>query len=352
MKISDLRKKIDRIDSKIVSLLNQRANEAIKIGKLKKDMNYGLFSPDREAMLLKRVKNISKGLLKKEDIEAIFKEILSVCRSLRVILKVAYLGPEGTFTHLAAVKKFGKKSQYVAADSIQDIFDKVEVSEADYGIVPIENSIEGVVNYTLDVFYQSSLKICSEVVLDIKHALLGRSEKRVRRIYSNPQVFSQCRNWIRRNFPNAELVPSSSTAKAAYLAKKDSWGACIGNKILADLYSLNIVASSIEDSIRNRTRFLVVSKDDSLPSGNDKTSVLFSVKDKVGALYDVLASFNKYGINLTKIESRPSKIKPWEYYFFADFKGHRNNNSIRKALEELRNHCLFVKVLGSYPKES
>ncbi|UCC94292.1 MAG: prephenate dehydratase [Candidatus Omnitrophota bacterium] len=352
MKLKELRENIDRIDKGILQLLNRRAKEVIKISKLKKNLNYEVFAPEREIAILKCLAKINKGPLSGDDVEMVFKEVLSVCRSLRIVLKIAYLGPQGTFTHLAAVKKFGKKPQYIPAESIGEVFDRVEKGEVDYGVVPIENSIEGVVNYTLDMFFSSPLKICSEITLSISHALLGTSSGRIKKIYSNPQVFAQCRRWISRNVPDIELIPTSSTAKAARLAKRDSRSGCIGSKILANLYGLKVITSSIEDSPQNYTRFLVISKTDSFPSGKDKTSILFSIKDRVGALHDVLSGFKKFGTNLTKIESRPSKKKPWEYYFFVDFEGHRESASVKDALRELEKGCIFVKILGSYPKES
>jgi chorismate mutase/prephenate dehydratase len=350
--LKDLRKKIDVIDEKILKLLNQRANEVINVNKLKKRDNLEFYSSEREANILNHLKKMNKGPFSSDDMEIVFKEILSVCRALRKCLNIAYLGPEGTFTHLAAIRKFGKKPQYVPSESISEVFDKVEKGEVDYGVVPIENSIEGVVNYTLDMFFASQLKVCAEITLNISHSLIGKPGRKIKRIYSNPQVFSQCRKWISRHLPNTELIPTSSTAKAALAIKKDPSGGCIGNKILADIYGLRILSSAIEDSPSNITRFLVISKNDSPPSGKDKTSVLFSIKDRVGALYDFLFSFRKFGINLTKIESRPSKKKPWDYYFFVDFQGHRDSPSVQKALAELEKGCLFVKVLGSYPRES
>ncbi|MBU2044173.1 MAG: prephenate dehydratase [Candidatus Omnitrophica bacterium] len=352
MKLKKLRKKIDQIDKRLVELLNQRAEEVIQVSLLKKAKKLSLYSPEREASLLKNLKKIDSGPLAGEDIENIFREILSACRSQRHSLKVAYLGPQGTFTHLAAIKKFGKKPDFIPVGTISDVFESVDKQQAEYGVVPIENSTEGVINYTLDMFFDSNLNICAEATLNISHALLGRNLKSIKRIYSNPQVFPQCRNWVGRYLKGAELVPVSSTAKAAQEAKKDHRGACIGNKILANLYGLKVLASSIEDLSNNYTRFLVIARKDSPPSGKDKTSILFSIKDRVGALHDILASFKESGINLTKIESRPSKKKAWEYYFFVDFQGHHNSPSVQKALKKLARRCSFVKILGSYPREN
>ncbi|MEI8348773.1 MAG: prephenate dehydratase [Candidatus Omnitrophota bacterium] len=352
MKLLALRKKIDRIDKNIITLLNARAKEVTQISQLKSKNNLSVYSAEREANILNRLKALNAGPLGIEDVEIIFREILSVCRALKTSLHIAYLGPQGTFTHLAAIKQFGKKSHYIPVESISDVFDKVEKAEVDYGVVPIENSTEGVVSYTLDMFFDSNLKICSEITLNIAHCLLGAPLSKIKRIYSNPYVFAQCRSWISRHLPHVELIATSSTAKAALAVKRDRQGACIGNKILADIYGLSIRASSVEDSSSNITRFLVISKIDSDISGHDKTSILCSAKDRVGALHDVLYAFKKYGINLTKIESRPSKKKPWEYYFFIDFQGHRKSPIVQKALQKLERGCVFVKILGSYPKEN
>jgi len=351
MKIEDLRKKVDNIDKKILGLLKKRAIEVLKINKLKEERKIEIYSPERELKILDSLKKINKNkIISDEDIEIIFSQILSVFRALKTKLKIIYLGPEGTFSHLAALKKFGKKVEYRPIDSISDIFREVENSSADFGIVPIENSIEGFITYTEDMFFTSSLKICGEIVLNISHALLSNA-KYIKNIYSNPQVFAQCRTWILKNYPKANLISTQSTAKAALDAKKDKFGACIGSKILASLYNLKIVASSIEDFPYNYTRFLVIGKNDSPPSGKDKTSILFSLQDRVGILHDALAFFKKYNINLTKIESRPSKKKPWEYYFFVDFIGHRNSKKVQRALKELEKVCIFLKILGSYPIE-
>lgn len=355
MQLEKVRGKIDKIDAQIVTLLNKRVQEVIEINKIKTKNNLSNYSAEREMNILRRLKNLSKGPLASADLENIFREVLSSCRSLKSVLKVAYLGPQGTFTHLAAIRNFGKKAQYISAESISDCFDKVDKLEADYAVVPIENSTEGVINYTLDMFVDSNLKICSEATLSISHYLLAASGvtlNKIKRIYSNPQVFPQCRLWLSRNLAGVELIPTTSTAKAALAVKKDKQGSCIGNKILAETYGLKVIASSIEDSSSNLTRFLIIANCDSKPSGKDKTSILCSAKDRVGALHDVLYSFKKYGINLTKIESRPSKKKPWEYYFFIDFEGHRNSDRVTKALIQLEQQCIFVKILGSYPKES
>lgn len=354
MSLDNLRKKIDSLDNQILKLLIQRAEIVKKINLIKEKRGMDVFSPEREANILKRLRRLNKKkILSDEDMELIFKEIFSVFRALKIELKVAYLGPEGTFTHLAAVKRFGKKVNYTSYESIKEVFTIVEKGNADYGVVPVENSIEGVINYTLDMFFESNLKICAEIVMDIHHDLLTcYPDNKIKRVYSNPQVFAQCREWLLKNLPQAKLIPVVSTALAACEAQKDPSSACIGNRILAPLYNLKIIHSNIQDTSSNVTRFLVIAKNDSAQSGEDKTSILFSVKDKVGALHDALYSFKKFGINLTKIESRPSKKKAWEYYFFVDFEGHSSDSKVKKCLEELKKRCNFVKILGSYPKGS
>jgi len=269
-------------------------------------------------------------------------------------LAVSYLGPEVTFTHLAAMEKFGSSINYRSCKNITDVFSEVEKGRSDYGVVPIENSAEGAVSHTLDMFIDSNLKICSEAYLSISHNLLGHSGSlsNIKEIYSNPQVFGQCRLWLRNNLPNASLRETSSTAQAAMIVSKKKDAACIASLLAKDKYKLKLLAGSIEDFSRNITRFLVIAKDMALATGKDKTSIMFSVKDKVGALHEALVPFKKNRINLTKIESRPSKLRAWEYYFFVDLEGHVNNSKIKKTLKELKKSCSYLKILGSYPAGS
>lgn len=351
MELNGLRKRIDRIDDHILVLLAQRAGVVQQINRIKNKKRIAAFSPERERVILKRLRQLNKSDLKDSDIELIFKEIFSVFRALRGTLTAAFLGPEGTFTHQAVVKNFGKKVNFLSCESIDEVFSAVEKGHAEYGVVPVENSNEGVVNYTLDMFFDSFLKICAEVTMTVRHNLLAqKGAKKIKRIYSNPQVFAQCRKWLSFHMAGVELIPAVSTARAACEVKKDRNGACLGSRILASLYGLSVLYTSIQDSASNITRFLVVSSKDSLLSGDDKTSILFSVKDKAGALYDALYSFKKSGINMTKIESRPSKKKAWEYYFFVDIQGHRTETRIQKSLKDLEKRCNFVKILGSYPR--
>lgn len=353
MKLNKLRKDIDKLDKSILEYLNKRTRLTLEIGKLKKKKGMSIYVPNREKNIYSRLLHQNKGPLPAKSIRAIYREIMSGALSLEKDIRVAYLGPSFTFTHLASLKKFGSSVEHVPCDNITDVFIEVEKGRCDYGVVPIENSIEGAVNHTLDMFVDAELKVFSEVYLEISHNLLGRSKKnsKIEKVYSNPQVFGQCRLWIESNLPGVELVEVSSTAKAAEVASKKKNTACIASSLAAKKYGLRILAPSIEDSPHNVTRFLVIGeKFLSKPTGSDKTSVVFSTKDKVGALHDILVPFKKNKVNLTKIESRPSKLKAWEYYFYVDLEGHYANKNVKKALGELEKKCAYIKVLGSYPK--
>jgi len=350
MTLKSLRRQIDSIDKKIIQYLNRRAKISLNIAGLKQRTGKSVYSPDREREVLRKIALINKGPLNYRALEAIYCEVMSSSLSLEKPLKVAYLGPEATFTHLAALRRFGSQVKYIACNSIADVFLEVEKEEADYGVVPIENSIEGAVSHTLDMFVDSDLKICSQIILDVSHNLLANCPKdKIRRIYSNPQVFGQCRIWLQENLPKVEKIEVSSTTRAAQIAAREKYSACIASTLAAKVYKLKVLSSDIEDSPHNITRFFVIGKTDVGPTGHDKTSVMFSIKDRVGALHDMLVPFKKYRINLTKIESRPSKKKAWDYYFFVDLEGHWDNPGVKKALCELENKCTFLKVLGSYP---
>ncbi len=353
MRLKKLRGKIDQIDEKLLKLFNQRALEALKVSRLKEKEKLNAYSPGREASILNHLTRLNKGPFSAQDVRSVFQEILSICRAQRVTMKIAYLGPEATFTHIAAKKKFGKSSNYLECHSIVDVFTEVQQHRADYGVVPIENSTEGAVNHTLDMFIDSELKICSEMYLSIQHNLLSKhkSLSSIKRVYSHEQVFAQCRNWLKNNLPNAKLISSASTTQAAISATLGKGRAAIASKIAAEEYKLNIIARSLEDLTHNITRFLIIGRQEVNPTACDKTAIMFSMKDKAGALHDALASFKKENINLTKIESRPSKKKAWKYYFFVDIDGHKNSASVKKALKALEKVCFFVKILGSYPKE-
>lgn len=350
MRLQKLRKGIDGIDKKVVVLLNKRTKLATDIWRLKRKVGIGAYSPEREREVLAKIKLANKGPLGDGALEAIYREIMSCGLSSGEPLKIAYMGPQASFSNLAALKKFGSQVKYSACDSITDVFLEVERGSVDYGVVPIENSIEGAVSHTLDILVDSDLKICSQIILEVSHNLLGKCAKdKIKRIYSNPNVFGQCRIWLRENLPAAEQVEVSSTTRAAQIATKEKNSACIASLLAAKVYKLKAIAREIEDSPHNITRFLVIGKTDVSATGRDKTSLMFSIKDKVGALHEILMPFKKHKINLTKIESRPSKKKAWDYYFFLDIEGHRDELGVKKALAELENHCKFIKILGSYP---
>ena len=349
-KLSEIRKNINEIDKKIIALLNNRANAARHIGKLKKEAGISIYTPEREVEIYENIIKENKGPLPNKALFSIYREIMSGSLGLEKKLKIAYLGPEATFTHQAGVKKFGSNVEYYACPNITDVFREVEAGRSDYGVVPVENSTEGMISHTLDMFINSDLKICSEIMLDISHNLLGKGGiKSVKKIYSKQEVFGQCRLWLEINMRGIPLAEVSSTSKAAEIASKEKNSAAIASMLAAKRYRLDVIAKDIEDNPNNITRFLVIGETIPGSTKKDKTSVMFSVKDKVGALHDILASFKKNGINLTKIESRPSKRKTWEYYFFVDMIGHWENQNVKNALGELEKHCSFLKILGSYP---
>lgn len=349
--IESLREEIDRIDSEILKLLNKRTNIAIEIANIKRALNLKFYSPERERAILKRITDLNEGPFPNDALRFIFREILSASLSLEQPIKVAYLGPEGTFTHLAALRHFGSSASYVPVESIKATFDAVEGDKAEYGLVPIENSNEGVVSYTLDMFADYDLMIAAEILLEISHNLVSKSgeKAKVKKIYSHPQATAQCRIWLERNMPGVPIFEATSTSRAAEIASTDEESAAIASELAAKLYDLNFVEKRIEDNKKNYTRFLMISKDFPSRTGSDKTSIMFSLKDRPGALYESLEPFKKANINLTKIESRPSKRRAWEYIFFIDMIGHIDDENLKWAIEKMKENCLYLKHLGSYP---
>ena len=346
-----LRKKIDHVDAKLVELLNERASLAQEIGRTKSLDGQEVYVPGREKEIYQRISDINGGPLPEKSIHYIYREILSASRSLEAPLSVAYFGPEATYTHMAARDRFGSTTNYVAMPSIPDVFQEVKQGRVNYGVVPIENSTEGVVTHTLDMLVEADVKITAEIVLDVHHCLLSRSGKAddVREIISHPQALAQCRRWTTTNYPNARVTEAPSTAQAAQMAAKDASLAAVASALAKDMYGLEVVARNIEDQANNITRFLVIGARSPKPSGDDKTSIVFSVKDEVGVLHRMLDPFARNKINLSKIESRPLKQKPWEYLFFLDLEGHIEEPRIQKAIKKLEKICLFIKILGSYP---
>lgn len=351
MDLKELRKRIDSLDSRIVKLLNRRSEVILDIGKLKGRTKGSIYVPDREKDVYRNIASSNKGPMSNGSLKAVFREVMSSALWLERPIAIAYLGPEFTFTHIASMKKFGSSLAYNSCSTITDVFSEVDKGRADYGVVPIENSIEGAVNHTLDMFIDSELKICSEVFLEISHSLLSKNKSKagIKRIYSKAEVFGQCRIWLESNMPRVELVEVSSTAKAAEIVSRTPRSGCIASELAAKLHGLKILSSGIEDAAHNVTRFLVIGRTCAKPTRDDKTSIMFSVKDRAGALHDMLMPFKKYKINMTKIESRPSKIKAWEYYFFVDLEGHHLDPKVQKALSELKKFSSYMKILGSYP---
>ena len=350
MPLQAIRQKIDTIDDQLIALLNDRAELVHEVGEIKKKDGLEIYAPEREEQLLQALVAKSKGRLPEKSIRAIYREVMSAALALEEDLGIAYLGPEGTWTHQAAISKFGHSVRYVPQPNFGDVFNQVARRIADYGVVPIENSTEGAVNHTLDLFADSPLKICAQVLLRIENALMAKGPREhIKRLYSHPQVFGQCRGWLHKHFPDAEKIEVSSTTRAAQIASKESNSGALGGKLAAELYGLTVLEPNIQDSATNTTRFLVLGHKTCPPTGKDRTSIMFSVRDKPGSLFHALTPFNEFNINLSKIESRPSKRKDWEYFFFVDIKGHCEDPELLKALSELEEHCSFMKILGSYP---
>jgi chorismate mutase/prephenate dehydratase len=345
------RKAIDKLDEQLVRLLSERTRHVLAIGEIKHAAGEEIYAPHRERAVLDRVAKLNPGPMTSEQIRAIYREIMSSALALEKRLSIAYLGPEATFTHQAAVRRFGSSLHYVAQKTIPDTFTEVQKGRADYGVVPVENSTEGVVTHTLDMFVDSELKIVSQIVLPIQYCLAGNGGgiKHIKRLHIHPQALGQCRRWVQQNLPGVEILEASSNARSAELASKDKKAAAVTGYLAAEKYGLQILEQDIQDNAANATRFLVLGRQCSPPTGQDRTSIMVSVTDKVGALHEALASFRRAKINLTKIESRPSKRKAWEYFFFIDCDGHAQDKKVARAIKNLGEHCNFVKILGSYP---
>ena len=351
MSLEELRERIDELDHQLVQLLNERARVVVEIGKLKNKTDKPVYAPDREKEVFARIAEANKGPLPDRCLVAIWRELMSGSFVLERPLRIGYLGPGGSFSHTASMLKFGQSVEYEPLADIASIFDEVSKGHCDLGLAPVENTMGGGVIETLDALIDSDVKICAEVLMAIHHSLLGNcSLEEIEKIYSKPEVFAQCRNWLSATFKEAQTIPVASTAKAAQVAADEPRAAAIGSVMAAELYGLRIICENIEDIASNITRFLVISREDAKPTGEDKTAILFSTAHKAGALADVLDVFKRYNINLTNIESRPSRKRQWEYYFFVDFLGHRTEDRVREGLEEARKHCLQLSILGSFPR--
>lgn len=350
--IKGLRREIDAVDDKILDLLNRRAELVVEVGRLKSSKNDSFHVPSREREIYDRLTSGNPGPFPNEGLRSVFREIISASLALEAPMKVAFFGPKATFTHQAAMQQFGLSAELVPQKSIPAVFEEVEKGRVQYGVVPVENSTEGMVSHTLDMFMESELKINAEVLLEIHHYLLSRTGRfdDIKKVYSHLQPIAQCRDWLAENLPNIPVVDVASTAVAAQIVSEDYTAAAIASELAASMYDLKIVRERIEDQVNNFTRFLIIARKLADSSGDDKTSLMFSVKDEVGILYRMLEPFAKRGINLSKIESRPLKKKAWEYIFFLDLAGHINDPAIAEAVQELKQCCQFVKILGSYPR--
>jgi chorismate mutase / prephenate dehydratase len=350
--MKELRAEIDAIDDRILELLNLRAKAAIEVGSIKTERNLKFYVPEREVEILRRLTAVNTGPFPNEGLKAIYREIISASLALEKPLSVAFLGPQATFTHLACLKHFGESAVYVPQINLSGVFDAVERHAADFGVVPIENSSEGIVSNTLDMFVDHNLLICGEILVEVAHDLLNVTGDidHVKKVYSHPHAIAQCRGWLEAHLREVPVFDVESTARAAELAADDPGAAAIAGEAAAKIYGLTAIRKRIQDNTNNFTRFIILGKQASAPTGDDKTSILFSARDEVGALYLMLQPFANHNVNLTKIESRPVKRKAWEYIFFLDMAGHLSDEPIAKALDELKSRAQFIKVLGSYPR--
>lgn len=352
MSLDDLRNKIDGIDREIIDRLNERVRLASEIGKLKSKDGAEIYNPTREVQVLDQITRMNKGPLDASSIHFIYREIISAATALQKQLVVAYLGPEATFTHQAAIKNFGSSLDYHPLNTIMDVIIDVERGDADYGVFPIENSTGGSVNNSQELLVETDLKIIAQVYLKVEHCLISNSRlEDITVVYSKDQAFNQCRDWLRRNLPEAELIDVSSTSKGVQMAREKPGAAAVASIIASEIHRVPVIKENIQDAKDNMTRFLVIGRKPASPlgEGRDRSSVVFSIKDEVGGLQKALRPFSERNINLVKIESRPSRKKPWDYYFYVDFTGHIEDPVIAEAMQDLREHCPFVKWLGSYP---
>lgn len=358
MSVEDIRKRIDALDDELIKLLDQRAKLVRQIGRRKRDRDQAMHDPEREQQIYERLEaRLEKrrgATFPISGVRPVFREIISACLSLEEKLSVSYFGPAGTFTHMAARSAFGMAARYTEASTIPAVFDAVANGTTMYGVVPIENSTEGGVTYTHDSFLDTAVMIRGEVLLDVSQCLAGRQEDlgRIERVYSHPQALAQCRGWLAKHVPHAQLVQSLSTSNAAREAVADEAAAAVCSRLAAELNGLMVIRENIQDHRENATRFVVLAKQDAPPTGNDRTSIAFSTRHERGALRRVLEIFDEEKINLSRIESRPRPRERWQYVFFTDLEGHRLDANVTRALARLEAKCDMVKVLGSYPRVS
>ena len=351
--LDSLRGKIDELDHKLVELLNERARVVVEVGRAKQADGTPIYAPDREHAVLKRIAELNDGPLPQRTLQAIYREMMSGSFALERPLRIGYLGPEGSFSHMASQRKFGASVEYRPLADIRAVFEEVARGHCDLGMVPIENSVGGGVIDTLDSFIDAHVFICAEVIVEIHHNLLANcAPDEIETVASKPEVFAQCRNWLSTSFKQVDLLPVASTAKAAEMAVTGKALAAIGSALAAERYDLKIVFANIEDNPKNMTRFFVITNSPARRTGDDKTAVMFTTAHKAGALVDVLNVFADNGVNLTNIDTRPSMRRNWEYYFFIDAEGHYQDENFTKAVAEAKHHCGELHVLGSFPRAS
>ena len=351
-RLAALREKIDATDAAIVELLNRRAGFALEVGEVKREVDAPVFRPEREAQVIARLRALGKGPLGGAAIEAIYREVISACRELERRMRVAYLGPPGTFSEQALLAYFGSGVDPVDCASIDEVFRATEAGTADFGVVPVENSSEGAVNRSLDLFLQTPLRICGEVSVAVRHNLLtaSGSMEGVTRICAHAQALAQCLGWLDHNCPGIERVPVSSNAEGARLASVESHTAAVASEVAAARYGLRTVAPGIQDDPHNRTRFAIVGQYDCAPSGEDQTSLILSVPDRAGAVHSLIEPLARHGVSMKRFESRPARQGTWEYYFYIDIIGHQRDPAVAAALADLRANAAYCKVIGSYPR--
>jgi chorismate mutase/prephenate dehydratase len=350
-KLTPLREKIDAIDAQILALLNQRARVAEAVGHVKAETNAPVFRPEREAQVLRAVAERNPGPMHSSDVQTIFREIMSACRALEKRVTVAYLGPAGTFSEQAVYRQFGQGVNAMPCASIDEVFRAAEAGTADFGVVPVENSSEGAINRTLDLLLQTTLSISGEVSIQVHHSLMTRtgSMDGVTRVIAHSQALAQCQVWLTQNYPGLERQAVASNGEAALMASEDPTIAAIAGEFAGQRYNLQVVSAHVQDDPHNRTRFAVIGRLRTTPSGVDHTSLVLSVSNRAGAVYNLLAPLAANGVSMTRFESRPARMGTWEYYFYVDVEGHANDERVAKALVELQQNAAFFKVLGSYP---
>ncbi|MCU6432673.1 prephenate dehydratase [Undibacterium sp. Jales W-56] len=350
-KLLPLRQRIDAIDTQILALLNERARVAEAVGHVKAETNAPVFRPEREAQVLRSVAERNPGPLASQDVQLIFREIMSACRALERRVVVAFLGPVGTFSEQAVYQQFGHAIQALPCVSIDEVFRATEAGTADFGVVPIENSTEGAINRTLDLLLQTSLAISGELAIAVQHSLMTQSGNMdgVTRICAHSQALAQCQAWLNQHYPHIERQAMASNAEAARMASGDATMAAIASEIAGQQYQLGVVSAHIQDDPHNRTRFAVIGRLHTTPSGKDQTSLVLAVPNKAGAVYNLLAPLSKHGVSMTRFESRPARTGNWEYYFYVDVEGHVLDDKVAKAMADLNDNAAFFKILGSYP---